>query len=55
MAGNDRDDDYLKKLADVDENVRQRLDREFGQLRVVALIGALVLVLVFVGRWIFGV
>ena len=55
MTEKDGDDDYLKKLEQVDETVRQRIDDQFGQLRVLAIIAAIVLVLVFAGRWVLGV
>ena len=54
MTSNDRDNDYLDKLAKVDGEVRQRLDREFGQLRVIAVIVVVVVVLLVIGRWIVG-
>ena len=54
MTKNNRENDYLDKFDEVDRNVRQRLDREFGQLRVIAIAGVGLVVLIVLGRWIFG-
>ena len=48
------DKEYLKKLAEVDDKVRERLDQQFGQLRLIAIIGTVVVVLLFLGRRLFG-
>ena len=48
------DKEYLKKLAEVDDKVRERLDQQFGQLRLIAIIGTVVVVLFLLGRRLFG-
>ena len=47
------DKEYLKKLAEVDDQVRERLDQQFGQLRLIAIIGTVIVILFLVGRRIF--
>lgn len=49
-----RDKDYLEKLAEVDDKVRERLDQQFGQLRLIAIIGAVIVIAILVGRRILG-
>ena len=51
MTSNNRDNDYLEKLKEVDGNVKARLDREFGQLRVIAVVVMVLVALVIIGRW----
>ncbi|MEM8977331.1 MAG: hypothetical protein AAGD43_35225 [Pseudomonadota bacterium] len=55
MAGEERDNDYLKKLAEVDDKVKERLDQQFGQLRVIAICVAVVIVVLLVGRRLLGI
>ncbi len=55
MTGDDPDKDYLKKLADVDDQVRERLDQQFGQLRVIAICVAVAIVALLVGRRLLGI
>ena len=54
MTNNNRDKDYLDKLKEVDGDVRQRLDREFGQLRAISVAVLIVVVMLVIGRWMFG-
>ena len=54
MTNNNRDNDYLDKFDEVDGKIKQRLDREFGQLRVIAVATVVLVVLFVIGRWIFG-
>lgn len=48
------DKEYLKKLAEIDDQVRERLDQQFGQLRLIAIIGTVIVVLFLIGCRIFG-
>ena len=54
INNNDDNTDYLEKLKDVDNNVRQRIDREFGQLRIITIAVMAVVAVVVIGRWLFG-
>ena len=55
MTSDKRDDDYLKKLAQVDDKVKERLDQQFGQLRIIAICAAVLIVALIIGRRIVGV
>lgn len=54
MTSDNRDNDYLDRLTEVDDDVRQRLDSEFGQLRAILITVAVVVVLIVIGRWVLG-
>ena len=55
MTSDKRDNDYLEKPAEVDDKVKERLDHQFSQLRVIAIIAAVLIVLLLVGRRLLGV
>lgn len=54
MTGDERDKDYLEKLAEVDDKIKDRLDQQFGQLRVIAIGAAVLIVVLLIGRRLFG-
>ena len=55
MTNDKRDNDYLDKLAEVDDKVKERLDQQFSQLRVIAICAAVLIVVLLVGRRVFGI
>jgi hypothetical protein len=54
MTSDNGDKDYLDKLQEVDGKIRQRLDQEFGQIRVIAVVAAVLIGLLIAVRWLLG-